>query len=289
VNRNQLILVAGAIALLFGLYFFGRTTPHPAPAGAHSADDGHNHEGASTEGFNFDNYLKLAKENISPAQSARLTSLEESVVRGDLVNQKIQVYSQLVTFWRDSVAVFEPYAWYTGQKAKLENSEKSLTFAAHLYLTQCRGTADNALRTWMAIQAKDLFQRAEKLNPKNDSTLVGLAATTLFGADGNQPPMAAIAKIREVITRDSTNAYAWFMLGYGGVLSGQYDKAIERLGKVVELTPNNLEAIFLLAESYERSGDKANAAKWYRVGSRFITNEQVKKEVESRIQELEKK
>jgi lipopolysaccharide biosynthesis regulator YciM len=46
------------------------------------------------------------------------------------------------------------------------------------------------------------------------------------------------------------------MLGYGGLVSGQNDKAIERFRKVNEMDPGNVEAIFLLAELYERTGDK---------------------------------
>ncbi len=36
--------------------------------------------------------------------------------------------------------------------------------------------------------------------------------------------------------------YAQFMLGVGGIESGQYDKAIERLTTVVRREPGNVEA-----------------------------------------------
>ena len=68
--------------------------------------------------------------------------------------------------------------------------------------------------------------------------------------------MEGIMRIREVATRDTSNMYAQFMLGYGGMISGQLDKAAERFLKVVQNEPGNNEAVFLLAETYERLGDK---------------------------------
>ena len=53
---------------------------------------------------------------------------------------------------------------------------------------------------------------------------------------------------------------AQMVLGIGGVISTQYDKAIDRLTTVVKNQPNNLEAISWLADAYAGKGDKANAS-----------------------------
>ena len=82
---------------------------------------------------------------------------------------------------------FLPTAYYTGEAAKLENSEKSLTFAAQLFLNNLRGQDNPALKSWMANESRDLFERAEKLNPDNDSTKIGLGATYIFGSTGEEP------------------------------------------------------------------------------------------------------
>jgi len=98
--------------------------------------------------------------------------------------------------------------------------------------------------------------------------------------------MEGIQKILEVSRRDSTNMYAQLMLGIGGVVSGQLDKAIERLLKVVTFAPDNTEAILTLAEAYERKGDKLNAVKWYEASKKFVGNPEVVKEIDTRIQSL---
>ena len=76
------------------------------------------------------------------------------------------------------------------------------------------------------------------------------------------------------------------MLGLGGMISGQYDKAIDRLLKVVQHQPENVEAMLMLAEAYERQKDKANAVKWYLESKKHINNADVVKEIEERIKLL---
>jgi Flp pilus assembly protein TadD len=80
--------------------------------------------------------------------------------------------------------------------------------------------------------------------------------------------------------------YAQFMLGYGGIMTGQFDKAIERLNLVVLTEPDNTEAIFLLAEAYERHGENAKAAQWYEAGKKFVQNPEALKEIDDRIKVL---
>ncbi len=87
---------------------------------------------------------------------------------------------------------------------------------------------------WEALQAKDLFERSLKINPDNDSAKVGLGACYLFGNIAPNP-MEGIAKIMEVVEKDSTNAYAQMTLAKGSLLSGQIDKAISRLQTVNRL------------------------------------------------------
>ena len=92
------------------------------------------------------------------------------MIRGDVVAQKIKLYDQLANFWKDSAHAFEPFAYYIGEKAKLENSEKSLTFAAHLYLDRLKAVDQQPVQVWMANQAKELFEKALEINPQNDSS-----------------------------------------------------------------------------------------------------------------------
>jgi len=288
VKKPQWITVGIAVLLIVTIFLFGRTVPtkkNIVASTEHSENDGHDH-GTSTD-FSIDSILGIAKKQLSSEQVTRLSLLENSISRGDVKAQQLKVYHQLSHFWGDSMRFFPPYAWYEAEAARLENSEKSLTFAAHLFLENLQQEENAGLVKWEALQAKDLFERSLKINPDNDSAKVGLGACYLFGNISTNP-MEGIAKIREVVEKDSTNTYAQLTLVKGSLLSGQIDKAIARLQTVNRLHPENIEAILMLAEVYERKGDKAIAADWYSKGLQYIKRTDLRAELEKRIAELKK-
>lgn len=284
-KKPQLITVIAGLVLTAGIYFLVRTVPkkNTAVVEKHSPDDGHNHGG--TVSLTTDSILNLAKLQLTPEQAVRVSTLENTVSRGDVKGQQQHAYHQLARFWADSVSVFEPYAWYTAEAARLENSEKSLTFAARQFLDNLQLDAVPERRKWKALQAKDLFERSLQLNPDNDSSKVGLGAAYLFGGISDLP-MEGILKIREVVEKDSSNVYAQMMLGKGSLLSGQYEKAIDRFLIVCRLDPDNLDAILLLAEVYERTGKKNDAIAWYRKSLDFVKQPEIIKAITERIEAL---
>jgi tetratricopeptide (TPR) repeat protein len=283
VKKQQVIVAGSGIIILVIFYFFGKTVP---PLKKPAAGNGPE---TARQALDIKTILNASKSKLSPDRQAYVNRLENSVVRGDIQDQQIKAYHQLSDFWRDSVENgFLPYAYYNAEAAKLENSEKSLTFAAQLFLNNLRGQDNPALKNWMAIESRALFERAEKLNPDNDSTKIGLGATFIFGSSGAQPQdvMKGIQEILEVTRRDSLNMYAQLMLGLGGIESGQYEKAIQRLLKVVHFDPGNLEAVLSLGEAYERTGDNASAKTWYTAAKKLTNNQSLIDAIDERLESL---
>lgn len=279
-KKPQWVTIGTAIFLVAFIYFFGRTTPYKKTA---SPSDSHVQSGL-TDNLS-DTILNMAKSRITAEQLIRLTTLENSISRGAVKNQQLEIYHQLAHFWGDSAHLFLPYAWYEAEAARLENSENSLNFAARLFLDYLQREQTDAFRRWEALQAKDLFERSLKINPDNDSAKAGLGACYLFG-NISAAPMEGIAKIREVVEKDSTNTYAQMMLVKGSLLSGQYDKAINRLHTINRLRPGDIEVILLLADVYEKTNDKANAVKWYERSLLYVKKQDMKTAIEKRIEDL---
>ncbi len=278
-KKPQFIVTASGLFLLILVYLFGNTIPPKKNIIQKETASGEKE-------LDVKDILQASKAKLSPSQLSYVNRLENAVVRGDVKNQQLQSYQQLASFWKDSVQdSFLPAAYYTAEAAKLENSEKRLTFAAQLFLNNLRGQDNPALKGWMAGEAKELFERALQLNPNNDSAKVGLSASYLFSGGPNS--MQGIVQLLDIVRKDSTNMYAQFMLGLGGIESGQFDKAIARLTKVVEHQPGNLEAMLNLAEAYERKGNKAEAIKWYTGSKKLIGNEDLIKAIDQRIKLLQ--
>jgi tetratricopeptide (TPR) repeat protein len=256
VKKQQLLVVGIGFVVLIGLFFFGRTVQRTTSALPASKE---------ASGLNFPFMLAIAKQKITPAQLDYVTRLENSVTRGDVKSQQLEAYIRLAAFWGDSVKIFVPYAEYTALAAKLENSEKSLTFAANLFFEDLQTVSEDSLRIWEADQAKELYSRVLELDPGNDSAKVSLGSCYIFGSSSGSPQetMQGILKIREVAERDSTNMYAQYMLGLAGVVSGQSDKAIDRFQTVLRHQPDNLDVQMKLADLYEGKGDKASARNTY--------------------------
>ena len=286
-NKPQWITLSVAVLMVLGLFaatqgqLFGerkaKTSPDSAPQAAQ--DDA---------GLTTDSVLYYAKQTLPQNQVASLAQLENSITRGDVASQKLHLMHQLARFWVDSgrassPMAWYPYAWYTAEAARLENSEKSLSFAARLFLDQLGREEDHRIKHWETEQATDLFERSLKLNPTNDSAKVGLGATILYGG---HEPMKGISLIREVVERDSTNVFAQLTLGEASLMSGQLDKAVQRFQTVVQLQPANLQAILLLADTYERMHQMDEAAKMYKKALPLVANPDIKKEIEKRVTDL---
>jgi len=286
--KRQQILVAGTgVLILLVLYFFGNTVPpqkkpDSAANGASAA--------SAVKSIGLQDILQELEAHLTPAQLSYVNRLQQSVVRGDVTAQQLSADRQLGRFWKDSVADgFLLYAYYTGEAAKLENTEKNLTFAARIFLDGLQAQESPQLKGWMATNAKELFEKALSLNPENDSTKVGLGASYIFGAAAGDPTevMQGIQRILEVVRRDSTNMYAQFMLGVGGVESGQFDKAIERLTTVVRHQPGNVEALLLLAEARQQTGDKTGAIRCYEAAKKLIGSPDMVKAIDQQIKTLQ--
>jgi tetratricopeptide (TPR) repeat protein len=281
-KTKQLILVGGGLLLFTSLFFFGKTVPQKNKKTTTSQQQ-NSHSNESP--INFGDLLIKAKGRLTAEQSERIVGLEHSVVRGDIKDQQIHVYHQLAKFWRDSAKVFEPYAYYTAEAAKLENSEKSLTFAAQLFIDNLFDEGDHSMQTWLANNGKDLLEKALVLNPNNDSSKIGLGACYMLGNISDQP-MQGILPVREIADKNPDNLYAQWVLGLGGKKSGQFDKAIERFSIIVKKEPTNLGAILHLAECYDLKGDIDEAIKWYKMVQTIIPNPEAKKELQDRIDML---
>src|SRR5690349_16240376 len=91
-----------------------------------------------TSSFNITNVLAASKLQLTPEQQTKVDQLENSIVRGDVQQQRADIYKQLAAFYRDTAHLLLPFAYYTAEAAKLENSEKSLTFAARFFLESAR-------------------------------------------------------------------------------------------------------------------------------------------------------
>lgn len=278
--KKQIILISAGILLVITLFFLGKTVSDSKPVVTMQPE--------KTQNFDIEKFISTEKNKLTLSQLNFLSRIEDSFSSS---TNKINTYNSLATFWKDSIQLFEPFAYYTEAAAKLDNSEKSLTFAAQIFLDGLRGEDDLAKVEWESSEAISLFEKALVLNPENDDLKISLASCYIYGKGRSGDPqetMKGIQQLLSVVRKDSTNMKAQMVLGVGGYVSGQYDKAIARLKKVVTAEPDNFEATAFLADTYAAQGNKEEAIKWYNVSKMLSNNPDYNKEVDNRIKTLQK-
>ncbi len=245
-------------------------------------------EVAVNQGVSAKSLIDGAKTSLTADQKIALLSIENQLNTNSKTADSLKTYKALAQFWAKEAQRIEPYLYYTYSAALLENTEKSLTFAAQQLVDNFTNPdAPPALQNWMASNAKVLLEKALVINPINDSAKINLGACYLFGNISDNP-MQGILKVKEVVDKNPHNDYGQLILALGGKKSGQYEKAIERFLIVLNDQPNNIEAMVNLAECYELTNQKAIAIQWYTKVKDLVNIPEAKQAVSKRIQELKK-
>ncbi len=268
---------------MLALFFFGKRWEAPKPVAQQPISV------ANTPQFNIKEFINQSKQKLTANQLVYITSIENAVTRGDIKDQQLKVQKALSGFWKDSIHNYNAYIYYLSEASKLDNSEKSLTFAARLILDNLRAEQDDAKLNWQAETAISLFEKILEQDSTNASAKIGIGTSYILGKgrSGNaDSTMKGVRMLRAIVEKDSNNLEAQLALGVGGFFSGQYDKAIPRLLKVAVAQPKNFEAVATLADCYANVGDKQNAIKWYSQSKKINTNPDFIKDVDDRIKEL---
>lgn len=278
-QKSQVLLVGAAIVLVVVLFSFGRTVPRSdkkaMPAAAPMGG------GQSAPPIAFEELLSTAKKKIPAEKLLLVNELENKVVRGDVKSQQIAVYKQLYTTW-DSLNQLPVAAYYLGKAAKLENSEKSLTFAANLFFTHMQHAHEEGIAKWEALQAIELYDQAIALNPANDTLKISQAMVYMNTGE----PMTGVQKLRDVVAANPDNVDAQVTLANLAITSGQFDKAIERLEGILPKHPDNAKVLFVLAEAYKSKGDKQKAISLFQKSKELMKDPVLKKEIDSYIESI---
>jgi lipopolysaccharide biosynthesis regulator YciM len=252
-RRIHYITIIATVALIALLYWGGNIIP---PAKTNMPPQMASGMAAPTQisAANFDSMLAVAHKNLPQHAVSEIETVEKNIVSTKDSGKMSSLFIDLAQLWHQhkqpTIA-----AYYTAKAAKLDNSEKKLTFAAQFLLDRMSEDASESLQMWDAQQAVDCFQRALKLNPDDDSATIGLAK----GLVATGQTMQGVQLLRGITQKDSTNIPANMLLGQLAITSGQFDKAVNRFQVILNQQAENTEAMYLLAQAYKGKGDKTKA------------------------------
>ena len=244
-TNSQIYLIAGAIAVLFGLFFFGNTTPPKTER---------ENIPSSAKDFEIDAYINVARSKLNPAAEDILKGLEsKQAEEGD---PSETVLSEIAGFWKITGSQLL-YAHYSAAAAALVNTDSAWGFAGSQFLPAFK-EEDPEARQYAISSSERCFTTTQQLAPEKTIWTPGLAQVMM---DGQGDVMGGVQLLLGIVKEDPGNIPANLLLGKMSIVSGQYEKAVLRLEKVTGIDTTNLEAFLLLSEAYKGAGDNNKAVK----------------------------
>ena len=249
-NRPQIIVILSAIALFFILYFGcdvqSKEEKKIATATALTA-----------ETLNPETLLKDKTAALNATQSVDIQQLTQKLSTENTPS----VLKQLSGAWHKA-GHEEIAAIYAQKVAEIEKTDAAWSIAGGNYFLALQAAEDKNLRDFCGKRAVDAFQNAASLNPSKLEHRLNMALCYTENPPSDNP-MKGILQLRDLDAQSPLNASINYHLARLAIKTGQFEKAIDRLEKVLAKEPNNQKLICLLADAYEGKGD-VKAAEWHR-------------------------
>lgn len=281
-SRNQILFIIGGIALVAVLYFFGNTI---APKNNSPLAEASGKEKAASE-IDFLSLVDSAKTDFAESQLENLKKLETELSHTSDKKIKSEILKKLIERW-DNYQLTEIAAHYNFQLAEMESNEENWAAAANKFVYASNLVKDTLLKNYLHNKAILAYQKAVEINPDNPENKINLAAC--FVSENGANTMQGVTLLLEVVKKDSNNVRGNFLLGKLAMTSGQYEKAIKRLEKVVSLSPENVEAYLNLAEANENLGNNKRAIEIFQKCKLLVSNPDFQREIDDYINKLKNK
>jgi predicted Zn-dependent protease len=282
VRSTPFISVLIALLVLAGIYWGLNTIPpKPKSAGTKEmpANSSMSHQHPE---FNVDSFLVAGKKALAQHALGELQAVDQQLRSVKDSVQMAGVFDEYGKIWQEHKNL-PLAAYYYSLAAKLENSEKKLTFAAQLFLDLARNEPAGDLQHWEAESATAAFAQSLEINPDNDTVRLGLAECYF----GTGEAMKGVAVIKEITKKDPEHTAANLLLGQQGLISQQFAKAQQRFETVLKKDPSNLEAMLGLAEAYRGQGQNGKAVSLLQECKKQIKNPAFAQDIDNYIKSIQ--
>lgn len=215
--------------------------------------------------------------------------LEEKVAYDALVNtaksSKVDTaFVPVVQFW-DKQKRPDFAAYFVEQIAERSQTSLAYSKAGDRYYYAVRFTKDENEIPALYQSAMRCYQKAVDKDAKNVDAKIQLAACIV---EEGKDPMKGIALLRDVEKTDSNNVKLQLTFAFFSVKSQQWDKAINRFNKVLEIDPLYIEAYLHLADAYEQQGQTTKTIEMLEKYASLTEDAMAKQEVLKYIEQLKK-
>lgn len=236
-NKQQIGVVASAVALFFILYFGCDVKSKEQKAVALSRE-------LTAEVIDMTTRIEQTTAALQATQKTDIQDLTHKAESNDP-----SVLKQLSGKWHD-LGHEEIAAWYAEKVAEKEKTDDAWSITGANYYLALQQSTDQNLRDFCTQKATNAFQNAISLNPQKLEHRINLALCYTENPPKDNP-MKGILLLRELDSQNPENTAINIQLARLAIKTGQFGRAIERLEKIQGKEPNNVRVICLLADAYQ--------------------------------------
>jgi tetratricopeptide (TPR) repeat protein len=278
---KPLHLIVFGIALIAILFYLGKTKGTEKA----TAEEGHTNttqKPAIENKIDFTAFIAQAKKNIDANKLKAIDTLEKQLAAQTDAAKKIELTHNLAEAWKNAGSKIIT-AEYARQFAELTQQPKDYAIAGDLLVTAFETAADTNLSKQLVDAAFGTLQKAIELDSSNIDNKVNMAACLM---EGRNQIMDGVPILLEIVKKSPNHLKANFILAKFAVVSGQYDKAITRLEKLISNNPTYTDAYLVLANAYASKGEAKKAKATLQNCQQHSTDARMKTEIDKLIKQF---
>jgi len=254
-SRPQVLTVI-SFSLLFLLLYFGCDTKSPEHKVLEKS------RAQKFELISINRIVAEAKKELTAAGRAEIEKYELKLKNVEIDSQKVSYHKALASLW---YAENQPLVsgHYAEQIAEQVNDSDSWNIAGTTYSIAVQQLKEGNERDHAIAKSRVALEKALSLSPENVDSKINLALSYVE-APLEDNPMKGILMLVELNQKNPENVAVLMQLARLSLKTGQLEKAVVRLTKVIELRPTFKEAHCMLAEVLRQraaSGDGELAKK----------------------------
>lgn len=245
-TRTQIIVIAAFFIALFGIYF---GLDHRPP----KVEEMNRSRSLVSESTDISIVIKEAVAEIDETAQDELHYLEKVLENATEDSIRVEALKQIAGKWYD---LGHPAisGYFAERVADIRNDETAWSIAGTTYSLCVKKSKEEKLKDFCSKRSVGAFENAISLNPDNTSHRVNLALTyTTYPPKDN--PMKGILMLVDLNKKYPEDVTIMAQLGRLAIQTGQYDKAIQRLSRAIELQPDYRQAHCLIADAFSQKGN----------------------------------
>lgn len=275
-QKGQVFLGVGIILLVVLLYFFGNTVKKDSTIDKETTI-------ATTNNYTFEQYEQDKLAKLLPEEKTQFAEISSQIKSSkEDTAQLRQLYTDAFNFWKN---LNNPAlaAYYIYQTSTISNTKIALENAGDVLVSAYKSTEDSIILNNLITFALRSYEAAVEKVGSDVALKIKLADAYV---QGSQEPMKGIQILRQLEDSLPNNIQILLALGRLSIQSGQYEKAKERLQKVIQLEPQNTEALYFMAITEAQLGHNEEAKRLFELCKLLVNNEEFSKEIDGIINNL---